>query len=79
MFLWRNVANYPRIIPVTPFYLELCVIVSSINPFVVSRDLMTLAVHQQMQGYVICGLNYSRPSLSRLRLSRITAYLEEEI
>ena len=23
MFLWRNVANYPRIIPVTP-YLELC-------------------------------------------------------
>ena len=25
MFLWRNVANYPRIIPVTPSYLELCV------------------------------------------------------
>ena len=24
MFLWRNVANYPRIIPVTPSYLELC-------------------------------------------------------
>ena len=24
MFLWRNVANYPRIIPVTPTYLELC-------------------------------------------------------
>ena len=24
MFLWRSVANYPRIIPVTPSYLELC-------------------------------------------------------
>ena len=24
MFLWRNVANYPRIIPVTSPYLELC-------------------------------------------------------
>ena len=25
MFLWRNMANYPQIIPVTPSYLELCI------------------------------------------------------
>ena len=24
MFLWKNVANYPKIIPVTPSYLEHC-------------------------------------------------------
>ena len=24
MFLWRNIENYPLVIPVTPSYLELC-------------------------------------------------------
>ena len=32
MFLWRNVANYPRIIPVTPSYLELCVLLKATLP-----------------------------------------------
>ena len=28
MFLWKNMDNYPKIIPVTPSYLEHCHIIS---------------------------------------------------
>ena len=31
MFLWRIIANYPKIIPVTPSYLEHCPIVISLR------------------------------------------------
>ena len=48
--------------------------------FGVSAKLMGVDVEKvELVFQVTCLCNYSRPSLSRLRLSRITAYLEEKI
>ena len=42
MFSWKNVANYPRIIPVTPSYLELCVISEALKAIVLTGIKMSL-------------------------------------
>ena len=44
MFLWRNVANYPQIIPVTPSYLELCSMVL-MTDYLILDFLIDLAGH----------------------------------
>ena len=47
MFLWRNVANYPRIIPGTPSYLELCVM---LNHSALQQKYLHHTIQNEIQG-----------------------------